>query len=486
MLDPSILVGASSLETPVLGVSRTGMRESNQPGQDPNSGLRILAATIELLTTMDGSDDLQSASSGLSQALAGMCEASQVIVLWRRKESKNLEILASSGQTSGLESPDLQRMTIAAGEEISVREPISVWPTKKTPDQQSLERYALMAVTQLGNAISAKSILGVKLTHESSDVGVLLVVDAQNSQSEHVLLAIANPLASKIQSLERLQPTGLEQAIRGVHEMWSNSRKGVLMSIAALLCLILLLPLPYHVSADLELQPVKRRFVAVPFDGPLDTAHVRPGDVVQKGQLLAKINPREIEYELAGIRAELNRATQEKKGMMVSHDFAGGRIAALEQERLRLQSDLLQYRHDNLEIRSPIVGIVVTGDWKQSEGMPLSRGETLFEIAPLGRVLVELAISESDIAHVREGMDVGFYVHAIPHRTLNAKVASIRPSAELRNQDNVFICEVMIEDSDNVLRPGMHGRARISSDRHPLGWNLFHKAYYGLRQSIGW
>ena len=116
----------------------------------------------------------------------------------------------------------------------------------------------------------------------------------------------------------------------------------------------------------------------------------------------------------------------------------------------------------------------------------MSRGETLLEIAPLGEMVVEIAVPESDIVHAREGMQVDFYVHALPSRALGGTISRVHPRAELRNHDNVYIAEVRISDAENILRPGMRGRAKIISDRHPLGWNLFHKAYFALRHATGW
>jgi multidrug efflux pump subunit AcrA (membrane-fusion protein) len=130
--------------------------------------------------------------------------------------------------------------------------------------------------------------------------------------------------------------------------------------------------------------------------------------------------------------------------------------------------------------------VVVSGDLKESEGMPMSRGETLFEIAPLGQMVVEIAVPEDDVTHVREGMRVNFYVHALPNRVMNGNITRLHPRAELRNHDNAFIAEVHVRDPEILLRPGMRGRAKILSDRHPLGWNLFHKAYYAMRHSLGW
>ena len=104
----------------------------------------------------------------------------------------------------------------------------------------------------------------------------------------------------------------------------------------------------------------------------------------------------------------------------------------------------------------------------------------MFEIAPLHSMVVEIAIEESDFTHVRDGMPVYFYVDSLAGQRFNGALERIHPRAELRDHDNVFIAEVQIQDHDGVLRPGMQGRATVVGDRHPLGWNLFHKAYYSL------
>jgi multidrug efflux pump subunit AcrA (membrane-fusion protein) len=247
-----------------------------------------------------------------------------------------------------------------------------------------------------------------------------------------------------------------------------------------------MLPVRYVVPANIELQAEQRRFVAVPFDGPLRSSTVRPGDLVNEGDLLAEIDPRELEYELSGVNAELEKALQEKKAKMVERNVAGSQMAELDSQRLRSEADLLMLRRQNLEIRSPITGVIVRGDLERSWGMPMMRGDTLFEVAPLEVMQVEIAIPEREIRHVRTGMTVDFSVDALPDRALQGTLLWIHPRAELIENENVFIARMELVNPDLLYRPGMHGRARIRSDRHPLIWNYFHKPYYALRHSLGW
>ncbi len=193
---------------------------------------------------------------------------------------------------------------------------------------------------------------------------------------------------------------------------------------------------------------------------------------------------------MAGIEAELKQAIHEMHGRTVEHDFAARRLAELESERLQWQADLLVHRRSHLEIRSPIDGMVISGDWRQSEGMPLSRGEKLFEIAPTTQMIFEIHVPENEIQYVRAGMIVTMSPHASPspgrsgHRWAG-RITHIHPRAELRDHDNGFIAEVLVVNQDDVLQPGMRGRATIYSDKRTIGWSLFHKPWFAMRTMMG-
>ena len=481
MLDPSILVSPDTHHGQV-NVAIPDARGPIELVQEAESRTQTLAVAIELLAALDATENLDDAAREATRLLCEVLSATRVLVLWRHRSGRGLSVLADSDDAKTAMEVGSSRLVLAAGEELAARDVITQWP----PTQVGL-RHAMMAIEQFAQSISTTSLVGICLSDSNGrDRGVVLAIDPANPVSTNFLRTIGPPLAGKLIGIGRLQPTSLERGLRSVVDMARGSRRNLMLSIVIALGIVMALPVRYKIGADLVLQPVKHRFIAVPIGGPLESARVRPGDMVQQGELLATINPREIEYELASIRAELNRALQQKKQLMAQHDVAGSKIAALDSDRLRLQSDLMEYRRDNLEIRSPIAGVVVSGDLKQSEGMPMSRGETLFEIAPLSEMVVEIAVPEDDVAHVGEGRHVDFYVHALPNLAMNGTIARLHPRAELRNHDNVYIAEVRVNNPNNVLRPGMRGRAKICSDRHPLGWNLFHKAYFALRRTVGW
>ena len=234
------------------------------------------------------------------------------------------------------------------------------------------------------------------------------------------------------------------------------------------------------------MEPVTRRYVAAPFAGPLEKSLVDTGDIVEEGQLLARMDGRELRMELSSTRADLHRAAKERAGHLAMLSSGRAEIARFEVDRLQARHELLEHRERNVEIRSPIAGVVVSGDHEDAEGIMLDIGQTLFEIAPLDRMVVEVGIAEDDFAYVRPGMPVTIRLDAFPLRRFNATLESIHPRAELRDNQHVFVGEVRLDSSEIAFRPGMQGTARIKAGRFPLGWNLFRRPLTKLVAWLGW
>ena len=113
-------------------------------------------------------------------------------------------------------------------------------------------------------------------------------------------------------------------------------------------------------------------------------------------------------------------------------------------------------------------------------------GDTLLEVAPLAEMSVELEIPDEDISHVRVGQRVRYRLSSMPLKPFDGEIDFIQPRSEVREDENVFVAQVLLSNPNDAVRPGMRGRAKIVGDRHPLGWNLFHKAWDNFVSWIAW
>jgi multidrug resistance efflux pump len=218
----------------------------------------------------------------------------------------------------------------------------------------------------------------------------------------------------------------------------------------------------------------------------LERALVASGDVVSQGQTLARMDGREVRCELATLYADRAAATKKRDAAMAAHDAAEMQMARLDIERLDLQINVLERRAEHLEIKAAIGGIVILGDLERAEGAPLTVGQNLFEIAPLDKMVVELAVPEDDVAYVGPQSQVRFRLDAYPGRRWEGAVEKIHPRAEQQEGRQVFVAEFDLDNGDQRLKPGMSGRARITSRLRPLFWVLFHKAWERAVIFLGW
>ena len=232
-------------------------------------------------------------------------------------------------------------------------------------------------------------------------------------------------------------------------------------------------------------EPVVRRFSVAPYDGKLKSSSVRPGDIVTAGQLLANMDDRELQLELIDTMAERAHESMKRDQAMDAHETSEAKLAELEMERLESKYKLLRNRETQLEITTPIDGVVLKGDLDDAVGAPVKVGQTLFEIAPLNPIKLELAIAEVDLPSVEPGMTIKARLDGYQGETICGEVKKIHPRSEIRDTKNVFVAEVEFENPENALRPGMSGVARVKSRIRPLGWIWFHKAWHRVRTFVG-
>jgi RND family efflux transporter MFP subunit len=256
--------------------------------------------------------------------------------------------------------------------------------------------------------------------------------------------------------------------------------------IAAVVGALLLVPLPARVTCDAELFPVTHRFVPAPYEGVLKEVLVEPGDVVQKGQVLARMDAHELDLQRAANRAEYMQASKQHDSRLANRDTSASQLAKLEMDRLQAETMMLEDRAKELEITSPLDGIILGGESKKLEGARIRVGENLFEAGPLERMVAEVYIADEEIARIKPEQAVQVRLDAFPFRTFRGTISSLSPRTETYEDTNVFVAEVELDNVKNLLRPGMVGRGRIMTGWRPLVWNLFQKPFDQLLRIVRW
>ena len=218
----------------------------------------------------------------------------------------------------------------------------------------------------------------------------------------------------------------------------------------------------------------------------MEETRVEPGDLVAAGDLLARMDGREILWDLSAAEAERSQAVKQRDVDLAEREVTKVLISQFETERLDAKIDVLQFRRENLDVRSAIDGVVLSGSLEKSQSAPVDVGQVLYEIGPLDDLKVEIEVPDIDVAQVQEGQCVKVWIDGLEGVPIEAIIDRIAPRSEVRNDRNVFIAKVALANPDLRFRPGMRGSARISGPLRPLAWNVFHKPWDFVVSRLTW
>lgn len=270
---------------------------------------------------------------------------------------------------------------------------------------------------------------------------------------------------------------------------WRGQKRERLIAagaVAVLVVLALLIPVPYRVACTARVEPVRQRMVAAPFDATLLECLVQPGDPVTAHQLLVALDGRPLQLEMESLQADLQRASRQHDSALATGRIADAQLANLERRQLQGRIELLEQKLAGLEVRSPIDGVVVSGDLRQEVGSSVKMGKPLLEIAPLRRMTVEVEVPERDIHYVRERAAARVRLDADATVPIEGQLETIFPAAEVRDERNVFVGQWEIDNKAGMLRPGMRGTAVVYGPRRPLVWPLVRWAMESALRGVGW
>ncbi|PTX97487.1 hypothetical protein DB346_21060 [Verrucomicrobia bacterium LW23] len=314
------------------------------------------------------------------------------------------------------------------------------------------------------------------------------------SDNTRQFLTAARPhLESQIILLKKADPIA---PIRWIGRAWDAMGRLWQVALIALLIgagVLLSMPFPHYMWVTCRVQPELKRVVAAPFEGRLKEAKVEPGDLVKSGDVLAVMDDKELRWKEAQSIAQRDRALTQRDKNLADREApqATVKMAGLEAEQYAVELETTRHMIAQLELISPIAGVVLTGDLKRAEGIPVKKGDVLFEVAPLDRLVLELDIPDGDLPYVADKpIPLTARLDAFPGDSWRSTVHKIKPQSDVREGDHVFVAEAGLTAKENPdtskLRPGMKGWAVLEGAPQPLWWQLTHKVWDYLRLTFFW
>jgi RND family efflux transporter MFP subunit len=230
------------------------------------------------------------------------------------------------------------------------------------------------------------------------------------------------------------------------------------------------------VSASGRIEARQTANISTRLMGTITRIHVKTGDVVRKGQVLATISVQDIaakkaQASAAVTEAEANVKTAQKDFERFTNLYNKKSASAKELDNVTLQYDAARARLEAAQqmrnevnaimtyasLTAPFDG-VVTGRMAD-EGALANPGVPLLVVEQSRDLLVKATVSERDIARIKTGYPAQVEVHSIG-KTLNCRVTDINPSsAQTGGQYEIKLAIPGNEKKD--LYPGMYANVFI-------------------------
>jgi HlyD family secretion protein len=226
----------------------------------------------------------------------------------------------------------------------------------------------------------------------------------------------------------------------------------------------------------------------------------RDGDVVQRGEVLARVEPDLNQAQsLADTKNQLSSAQiryqQAKKNYEQDHSlFVQGLLATKqnrdsESEYLSAKQDYekAQEKYNLVEksgipisqsaasfqgsnVAAPMSGVVLTknieiGETVTSGVSSFNAGTVLFTVADTSKMIVKAGVNEVDIGKIHVSMPVKVTLDAYPKVAFAGRIERIAPAVRIDDKVRVFDVEVRLDAQGRELRSGMTANIEVIGER---------------------
>jgi HlyD family secretion protein len=239
------------------------------------------------------------------------------------------------------------------------------------------------------------------------------------------------------------------------------------------------------VQASGTLQPDTVVEVKSKASGEILDLQVETGQVVKRGALMVRVDPRTPRNTLAQAEADLEvaearqanatsqrrRADELFKSQSITEqehetallDYANARAEVV---RARVAVDNARDQLDDTQVRAPINGTIIEklverGQVISSPTRDVGGGTVLLKMADLNLVQVRTLVDETDIGKIQVGQLATVTVDAYPARPFQGSVLKIEPQAQTEQNVTMFPVLVRIDNRGGLLRPGMNAEVEV-------------------------
>jgi multidrug efflux pump subunit AcrA (membrane-fusion protein) len=283
------------------------------------------------------------------------------------------------------------------------------------------------------------------------------------------------------------------------------------LAFFAAMALLAFVPADFEIEGRGLLQPRDRRNVFARSDGIVSEIRINDPPDCREGDVLVVMTKSQLDFESTRVLGEMQTARKRLDSAQASRlkmtpqtaaDREKYNLLAAEEEEVReslksleQQLEILNAQRDELVVRSPLTGSVITWNVRQLlEARPIQKGQILMQVADLrGSWVLEVEVPDDRIGHVlaardrsRPDLEVSFMLATEPGIAYQGKIEKVAMSTDVRPPEKANVLVTVSIDRDQIprLRPGATAVSRIQCGRRSIGYVWFHSLWETIQKKV--
>ena len=249
-----------------------------------------------------------------------------------------------------------------------------------------------------------------------------------------------------------------------------------------------------------NVQPEVKVDVKSAVSGKVVSIFHRDGDLVKRGDVLARVEPdlnqaqsladtknaltaAQIRYEqarknyeqdhnlfLQGLLATKQNRDSESEFRAARQEFerAQEKYNIVEKSGIRINQSPEKFQGSN--VTAPMDGTVLTKNVEIGESITsgvssFNAGTVLFSIADVTKMIVKAGVNEVDIGKIHVGMPVKVTLDAYPKTSFPGRIDRIAPAVRIEDKVRLFDVEVRLDSQGRELRTGMTANIEMIGEK---------------------
>jgi HlyD family secretion protein len=240
----------------------------------------------------------------------------------------------------------------------------------------------------------------------------------------------------------------------------------------------------FAVNAAGEISPAEQVSVRPEINGKIEQLPVDVGDVVKKGDLLFKLDDKELQQqrasnltdieraklELEKAERDYQRATELLSEKLISQELYDNTkttfdLAKVSLERSQRDLAIIEERLTKTEVRAPFDCTVLTRPVSTGQAVSgsggFNSGTEVLTIADLNSMIINAQVNQADVPRLQVNQAVEVTVEAVAGLKVTGEVERISPQATIKNNIKGYPARILLKNVDPRVRPGMTANVKI-------------------------